>query len=308
MDEFANMEFEMNDNQLIKHQLISIFRYKCLAPVFCDIADCNYAVIKGEPLSVYAYKNVGERVSSDIDILISRDNIKKLEEILKYHGFKTRLMSREDKIIMLSGSHQTAPWIKTYGSSFKINLDVNFDIFWGEYTGNRLNMDEFLSDTIAMEIYGCNVKTLPCIKTMVQIILHHYKEMNSIYHLATHNCINYKMFKDVYYLWKNNQQEITPEKLYKICDEYKIIPYVFYILYYTNQIYNDFELDKFVEAFKCSEGVFLLDYYGLNDWERKFWRVDFKKRLITDNLWELIKEDLTENDIKKLERNRRIFG
>ena len=117
-----------------------------------------------------------------------------------------------------------------------------------------------------------------------------------------------KMFKDVYYLWKNNQQEITPEKLYKICDEYKIIPYVFYILYYTNQIYNDFELDKFVEAFKCSEGVFLLDYYGLNDWERKFWRVDFKKRLITDNLWELIKEDLTENDIKKLERNRRIFG
>ena len=49
-------------------------------------------------------------------------------------------------------------------------------------------------------------------------------------------------------------------------------------------------------------------YYGLAEKERKPWKVDFQTRLETDNLYELIKDDLTEEDIEKLERNRRIFG
>ena len=192
--------------------------------------------------------------------------------------------------------------------NLNIEIDLNFDLFWGEYEGKRIDISEFLSDTIEMNIYGCKVKTLPAFKAMVQLILHHYKEMNSIYHLAGHNCIHYNMFKDVYYLWKNNQEAVSLEKLYAISSEYEIIPYVFYVLYFTNWIFQDDDLKKYVKAFETPEGVELLDYYGLAEKERKPWKVDFQTRLEADNLYEFIWDDLTEADVEKLERNRKIFG
>ena len=268
-----------------------------------------YAIIKGEPLSFLAYGDFALRKKSDVDILIKRDNIKNFEYQLKIHGFIPQNDCRKDHILCLSSSHQTSAWIKTIsGLNLKIVVDINFDIFWGEYTGKRIDIGEFLSDTIEMDIYGCRIKTLPPLKAMIQLILHHYKEMNSIYHLAGHNCINYNMFKDVYYLWKNNQEVISLEKLYAISLEYEIIPYVFYVLYFTNWIFKDSELKKYVDAFRTSGGEALLDYYGLAKKERKPWKVDFQTRLEADSLYELIRDDLTQSDIEKLERNRRIFG
>ena len=109
-----------------------------------------------------------------------------------------------------------------------------------------------------MDIYGCRIKTLPPLKAMIQLILHHYKEMNSIYHLAGHNCINYNMFKDVYYLWKNNQEAVSLDKLYATSLEYEIIPYVFCVLYFTNWIFQDDDLKKYVKAFEFLTYVVLI--------------------------------------------------
>ena len=81
-----------------------------------------------------------------------------------------------------------------------------------------------------------------------------------------------------------------------------------YVLYFTNWIFKDEELQKYVDALRTAEGEHYLDYYGLAEKERKPWKVDFQTRLETDNLYELIKDDLTKEDIEKLERNRRILG
>jgi len=270
----------------------------------------NYAFIKGESLSLLAYGKSGKRISSDIDILIPRNSLHILEKELAVKGYKTHLPSpkqRNARVLCLSSSHQLTPYRKPH-KNLNIEIDINFDIFWGEYTGKRIDIINFLTDTIEMNIYGCKVKTLPPLKAMIQLILHHYKEMNSIYHLAGHNCINYNMFKDVYYLWKNNQEAISLDKLYAISSEYEIIPYVFYVLYFTNWIFKDTELQKYVETFRTSEGEAHLDYYGLAEKERKPWKVDFQTRLEAENLYEFIRDDLTEADVEKLERNRRIFG
>ena len=147
------------------------------------------------------------------------------------------------------------------------------------------------------------VRVLSPLKAMIQLILHHYKEMNSIYHIAEHDCIKESMFRDVYYLWKNNSDAISLEKLYELSLEYEIIPYVFYILYFTNKIFDDQKLSRYVEAFHTQDGFDLLDYYGLAVRERKLWKVDFHTRLKTNKMYDLIKADLI-----KLERNRKIFG
>lgn len=263
-----------------------------------------YAIVKGEPLSRLSYGVFGKRYSQDVDILVSRKNINKVKRIILNNGFFQRSVSREINIMVLACSHQLLPY---FNVKLNLYLDLNFDIFWGEYEGKRIDIDEFLSDTVEMDIYGVKVKTLPPIKALIQLILHHYKDMNSIFLLATRKSIRYEMFRDVYYLLKNNLDTITIEKLHKMSTEYEIIPYVFYVLYYTGQVFKDAELKGYIEAFRTPEGEALLNCYGLCAKERKEWRYGFDDRLAADNLYELIKDDLTEKDKEKISVNKRVF-
>lgn len=289
----------------------SMLTYKEIEPILRNLSNVRYSVIKGETLSVAAYNSVGKRASSDVDILVSRKQLRMFESQLLQHGFEKQrpessTEQRINRALTLSGSHQTNPFYKKK-CGFKLCIDLNFDIFWGEYKGKRVDIDEFLSDTIYMEIYGIKVKALPPLKAMVQLILHHYKDMNSIFLLATRKCIKYDMFKDIFYLLKNNINEISIDRLYNISKEYEIIPYVYYVLYYTGLLYQDETLRKYIEAFKTEEGEYLLNCYGLNDSERREWKFDFKTRLESHNLYDLIKDDLTDKDREKISINKKVF-
>lgn len=281
-------------------------RYENIAGLLNDIS-INYAILKGCPYSYYMYNDVSKRYSSDIDILLSNQNTDIITKRLHKLGFYRPLSClREARIFSKMFSHQTTAFKKSiYG--IDIYVDVNFDIFWGEYEGQRIDIDAFLCDSIEMDIYGVKVKTLPPLKAMIQLILHHYKDMNSIYLLATRKSIKYEMFKDVYYLLKNNLDTIPLDKLYMMSTEYDIIPYVFYVLYYTGQIFDDDVLQQYIEAFRTPEGEALLNCYGLCAKERREWKYDFKTRLEADNLYELIKNDLTEKDMEKIAINKRVF-
>ena len=286
----------------------SYIMYRTCANLFYMLNENHipYAVVKGEALSMLAYGKCGQRISHDIDILISRKSLGSLKILLTENGFYCKELERRDEILMLSASHQTSPWKKKAASEI-IEIDLNFDIFWGEYSGKRISIEGFLENTVEMDIYGQIVKTLQPLKAMIELILHHFKEMNSLYHLSRHNSINRSMFQDVYYLWKNNQEAISLEKLHETVTECGIIQYAFYVLYFTNMIYQDYALNEYVDAFRTQEGEKLLDYYGLTEKEQKKWKVDFWTRLEEDNLYALIKEQLTNEDMEKLERSRRIF-
>lgn len=274
------------------------------------LSEERYSIIKGLPLSHLAYGSFEKRISKDIDVLISKKSIKRIEDILLnnyFHPIHNIAMNlRETKVFLLSMSHQLYPYIKNYDNS-AVLIDINHDIFWGEYEGKRIDIEEFLSDTIEMDIFGVKVKTLPPVKALIQLILHHYKDMNSIFLLATRKSIKYDMFKDVYYLLKNNLDTIPLDELYTMSVEYEIIPYVFYVLSHTGQLFNDEILKQYIEAFRTPEGEALLNCYGLCIKERKKWKCDFQTRLESNDLYSLIKDDLTEKDHEKIAINKRIF-
>ena len=174
----------------VSKQIRSLYIFNETRGLWRQLQPVPYALIKGEALSIMSYKKLGRRLYNDIDILVDRLNINNIEQICRGLEFVPHPHSRTERILCLSASHQVYPYYKNRGTN-TVNIDINFDIFWGEYEGKRIDISEFLSDTIEIDIYGCKVKTLPPLKAMVQLILHHYKEMNSIYHLAGHNCINY---------------------------------------------------------------------------------------------------------------------
>lgn len=296
-----------NQNTVIKmfQQIAKRDMYEELQFVVEDLS--NYAIVKGDALSIQAYGKVGARTYGDIDILISKKHINNIEKMLLEHDFHSNQNSHGDRVMMLIGSHQVASWHKNSLLCGQVIIDLNFDILWGEYEGKRIDIEEFLSDIIEMEIYGVKVKTLPPLKAMIQLVLHHYKDMNSLFLLATRRSIRYNMFRDVYCLLKNNLDAIPLNKLYALSSEYEIIPYVFYVLYYTGQVFDDDVLKRYIEAFRTPDGDALLNCYGLCEKERREWKCDFKTRLDSNNLYELIEEDLTERDKEKIAINKRIF-
>ncbi len=291
----------------IKRLLVKI-QFNEVLKVVDEIADSfPYAIIKGIPLSLMAYNDCYKRNIGDVDILINKENIGPFDEILRNNGFKCNYRNREEKLIALLYSHQTRPFLKDT-PLYKTYVDVNYDIFWGEYTGKRVGIGSFLSDACEINIEGMSFRTLPPLKMLIAIILHHYKETNSIYHLYTHNTIRKDMFYDVYKLIINNPDSITVKNLCDACIQYGISAYAYYILYYTYFLFPDPILLQFVKELYSEEGKALLDCFGLDEKERKRWKCDFLTRVNETDLKTLIMNQLTPTDLEKIERNKMIFG
>jgi hypothetical protein len=287
------------------YEVVGKKRYYELKPFFEALSHKNisYAVIKGEVLSLFAYGKTGQRHSGDVDILVAINDVERVNKELEELGFNAR--DSFEINIALSSTHQSIAYAKEADGEY-IEVDINHDVFWAEYTGERLDISEFLSDTIEVEIYNCNIKTVTPLKAMMLLTLHHYRELNSLFYLSIPNCIDYKLFCDVYHLWTNTKQIMT-EKLHEISSKYKIIPYAYYVLYYTNQVFADTDLEKLVQSFETEEGKSLLNFYGLTNEERKEWKVDFFTRLNEEHVFNFIKDDLTLNDIERLNAVHSIF-
>ncbi|MEJ6950339.1 nucleotidyltransferase family protein [Natronospora cellulosivora (SeqCode)] len=290
-----------------KKEILNYYKYRGLNDIFNKLEKINYAIIKGEPLSILAYGEKGIRTYNDIDILVSKKNLLKVSGILREKAKVEENLTREEKILLYSLSHQIQP-INIIYKNITINIDLNYDILWGEYKGQPIDIEEFLSDNIQMNIYGCCIKTLTPLKAFIQLCLHNYKDLNSVFILASRHKISLSSFKDIYNLLINNLDKISIDELYNKCKKYKILPYIYYILFYTNKIYKNNIIDKYVQSFKTSEGVSLLNSYGLNNKERKEWRISFQDRLKCENLYDIIKSDLTEKDISKIKINKKIFN
>lgn len=282
--------------------------YEQLSPLLHDLRELPYAVIKGEILSLFAYGEQGYRSSHDIDLLVSRKNLMRLNEICEKHEFQQiildvngmpRQMTREEKI-MFKNSHQIVPYSKLLSDGSTLELDINCDFFWAEYQGARINIDYVLEQSIDLELYGCHLKTLPPLTAFIQMCLHHYREMNSIYIYKLKNPITVAMFQDVYMFYKNHfKDNIT--LLYEYTCEHCITPYIYYLLFHANELFEDDILPKHLKLFETPDGKYLLNCYGLTESERKTWNYDFFTRLNHRNLFELVKSDLNEDDIRKIE-------
>lgn len=299
----------MTKDELYKKNIyISKLRYKSCLELFDSLKHIDYVIIKGEPLSMYCYNLFGMRNSSDIDILIDKKNLSLLEKVLEKGGFISTNTSRHDRILMLSYSHQVAPWFKNIINNLRLYIDINIDVLWGERSDKCIDINNFISDSVCLNIFGCEIKTLTPSKMLIQVALHHYKEMNSLYHLYTHNSLNINLFNDIYHLFKNRKNDIDINELYDFCDKNKITKYIYYIFYYTNKIFNDKELAEATNMFKTEDGMFLLDKYGLTSNEQKTWNVDFGTRLNSNNMCELIKSQLSFSDMEKINYNKKIFN
>lgn len=288
---------------------------KELKPVFNELSNVPYAVIKGDVLSIMAYGKSGFRNSADIDILISRKNLPYIETALKKNGFHEavfdengnyRELTRKERIMFLN-SHQVCPYSKSMDDGTEIPIDINVDIFWGEFEGKRVDIDTFLEDTQIMNLHGDEIKVLPLEKAFIELCLHHYKEMNAPYCFKLSNPFTHSMFQDVYEFYKRHFNG-NMKDIYKLAEAYEIKEYIYYMLYYTERVFENDNLKKEMELFRTELAERYLKCYGLTKEEQKEWLIDFYERLDAEDIFTMIKPYLTEKDLKKIDYVLSIFN
>lgn len=285
---------------------INALRYKALGPVFEDMKDMEYVVVKGEALSLAAYGELGKRTSKDVDILADKEDVYDIEQILVAHGFtpeeEDQKKSRHMRIFLMANSHQTIPYVKKF-QGMDVKVDVNFGILWGEYEGQRIDIREFLKGSTERVIHGIRTKVLSKEKTLFHLILHNYKDVNSTYLLLRRKRPIYeRVYKDIFLI----MDSMTDEELGTLIELSKrlmVDTYVFYMAYYTNQVFPCKKLTFVMEQLKSDEGVALLNAYGLNKLERHQWQCSFEERYNHIEMKDYILDQLGPEEIQKLKAN-----
>jgi len=295
---------------MVYNKSIISIRYNTCASVFKAMKSLlPYAVIKGAVLSQSAYGDIMYRKSGDIDLLVSRDNIDILIKIMRDNGFIQGRISNDDIIpftrqeILFHSSltHQAAPFVKKTDNMLcpYIEIDINMDVLWGE-SKVKIDTGYFLSNTAVSKICGITVQKLNPVMEFITLCLHHYKDMNSIY-LLSQGSLKLYLFCDIYFYLINNSVDIT--ELSGECDKLNVSEYIYYCVYYANLVFCDIQLNGYLAALKNEKSENILDTFGLDDTERKFWKMDFCERLFWDRFNEEFNRLLTEKDKEKINRN-----
>ena len=81
-----------------------------------------------------------------------------------------------------------------------------------------------------------------------------------------------------------------------------------YMALCLNEIYKSIKLDKLIEIFNSYYDEGLYKSYGLEEGERKLWKIPFKKRYESIDLRKIILADLNERDLKKIKLNEIVYG
>ena len=282
-------------------------KYQYLINLLNQNADFPYAVIKGEVLSVMAYGAAGKRNSGDIDVLVNRKDLKALEMILKEDGFESADLTRQEKIVARAFSHQIEPYHKQLPLG-TLEVDINYELIWGEWQGKKPSVKEMLDRREFVDVFGVQVPCLAVEDAFIQMCLHHYKDMNVLFHLTLHNPISRRLFDDVAGFWKLQREKMDLSKLREWMEKYSLTPFFYYIAYYTGRVCDVPELAAWAKELESPEGMVLLDTFGLAEGERKKWPIPFEKRLENEDLPELVRSLLTEKELEKAEQNHKIFG
>lgn len=194
-----------------------------------------------------------------------------------------------------------------FGSIFFIclSIDLNFDVVWGGYEGPPLDIDDFLADGDCITIYGFKIKVLSPVKSLIQVALHGYKDMNSMYLLLTRKQLNPRVFDDIYNLIINNRLSVQPHTLSCICERLSISRYIYYMLYYTYQMHSDDILKPYLDSLIRYADPQIMNTFGLRASERQAWPIPFSERITLTNLDEYVKPHLTTHQRRMIEYNKK---
>lgn len=167
----------------------------------------------------------GERVSNDIDILVSPKNVGKVESALRNMGFKQgyyntethqlRELSRREILERRMNRGETVPY-HIFSDDFSlphIEMDINFSLDYLP-SGSGETVDKMLQGTALYALRkGGNVRSLDISDFFIHLLLHQYKEMRVFSMVMRGKDLELYKLLDIFLMSKKINQKTLSAKI-----------------------------------------------------------------------------------------------
>ncbi len=297
IDDSCSCNYLRNEEKISELQNVQIEMYK---------NNISIAPVKGGYLIDNVYKNRKIRTTNDIDILIRRNDIRIIDEIMKSFGYKQGDYKRATNSILLPNTKKKMLYkTKMYNllPYNKINYDIPnktviFDFSFAlDFTLDTKPVEEMLNMAIQTEN---GLELLPE-HFLVHMCCHHYREASNVAWILIGKDLNLIKFCDVreFILQKMDADSIA--KSIRFCKKHSLEKAMYFTIYFTREIYNDgYEID-ILKSLDIQDESFLYQF-GEKDYnELQTRKKDFFTSLFSNNQDEITQtpkyESLIEGDI-----------
>ena len=244
-----------------------IRRNKVMAQRIADLSyelmstGIRFAFLKGSVLSYCSFKEkslyrFGERVSNDVDILVSPKDLGAVDRVLVAFGFvqgewkdgKVVPYDRREIVYRRMTRGETAPYLLATQSAELpfIELDINYSLGYLP-SGDAELVKELLSD--CKDYAFCNGGTILSLseeKFLLHLIMHQYKEATLYWMMSRHKDSQLYKYLDIARMLAADIVDL--QKFGTLVKRYELQEQAAYVLYFCNQLFPSREADGLMRA------------------------------------------------------------
>lgn len=181
-------------------------------------------------------------------------------------------------------------------------IDFNFKLSWGEYQGENILSDAFLSHVKRiMDSNGFNYYVLDVEYNFIQLCLHAYKEANGLFFIKINQGLFLRAFLDIYYYIIKVNHEMNLELVLEISQRYKIESYVYFVLKIVDELFCGNEcIRNLISMLQNSTNRKIVEQFGLEN--EKIWDdITIKERFFSSKVMPFVENQLTDDENSKIE-------
>lgn len=239
-----------------------------------------YVLLKGVGLANSLYYRGQEifRDYNDIDFLVEKSKVKKIDEILQNANYIQGEVNKKQQIVKADrktaiyyslNSHQEQGYVKfskyaIYSPYNRIYLDVNTTIFEGGKMPIPISTDELLRHTKKrVDILGNEYNALEHTYEFLQLCYHFYKD--TVYDIKKSEKEDYCLIKfcDLREYVLKYRNEINWDEFISMINQYKLGNKIYYTLFLISSFYGDLEIDNVMDKIEIDQKMSSPNWDGI---------------------------------------------
>ena len=240
-----------------------------------------FILFKGITLSQYLYGEPGFRHTGDIDFLIKKEDINRVNELLFRRGysriFPGKLLTPKQTEVFINSHHH----FEYFQRSKRIRLEAHWDFFFNKQMFNPC-LTKIFNEAEELTISGTSLAVLPVKKLILYLMvhgsLHGYFRLFWLYDIAAFYCFEKEIdWKEIYIEAKNLGVERILAQTFNLINILWLVPIPGFMENRSNNFAVDYITGMALKIIPAGENIF--DGSSLQRLKKNLYQMLMKKGL-----------------------------